>query len=625
MASTAGRRIRRWTILILLIDLNVRLVSGQLAITEVMSSEAGNSPVGSDFWELSNFGTNDIDLTGYYFTDDKTTPEVRLIQAGDTNSLLRAGESAVFIRTAVTTNVAQFREWWGALLPAQLQLRMYGPSPGLSSVGDKLQLYNRTRQLVDAVAFGEALPGVSFTCDSVTGEFGVRSVSGQCGAFCAAIVPPDAPAPDLGSPGFHCGSIPLGILQQPTSQEVCAGTEATFSVRAAGLPRPKYQWYFKDTPLADATTATLTITNATPDNEGKYQVELSSSLGALRSSIAVLTVNASPCAPTLLLPPADLELYAGQVARFAVTVCAFPMPNYQWFSNGIPIEGAIEHVLRMENCQTTMSGAEFCVVIENALGITNAYARLTVTPKPTLRITELFASALPDCPPAHDWFEVTNLGTKAVDLNGYRILDQFDIEHAVRLTNTGSILPGESVIFVERMTPDGFEAWWGTDNLPRGPKVIPFAGFGLKGTGGELYLWNAAAEENGDVIDSVSYAGALAGRSIYFREPGCGYGCDSETGMFGAFRSEGCGDIGSPGYTANPLPHFLDIRREGVSVLLKWRAVEARRYRIRYKADLAEATWKELGVFTATAAVQTTTDTNAGDSARRFYCLEELP
>ena len=47
----------------------------QLAITEISSSSATNLgptilPARSDWWELSNFGTNALDLTGYRWNDN---------------------------------------------------------------------------------------------------------------------------------------------------------------------------------------------------------------------------------------------------------------------------------------------------------------------------------------------------------------------------------------------------------------------------------------------------------------------------------------------------------------------------------------------------------------------------
>src|SRR3954470_9427052 len=102
----------------------VFLASGaqaQLAITETMSSEstnlgAGLIVAGPDYWELSNFGTNAIDLTGYIFNDADAT------RGGDANFstlsgvTIAAGESIILVQsgTTVVSNRDDFINWWGA-------------------------------------------------------------------------------------------------------------------------------------------------------------------------------------------------------------------------------------------------------------------------------------------------------------------------------------------------------------------------------------------------------------------------------------------------------------------------------------------------------------------------------
>src|SRR5437868_10447974 len=64
--------------ILLVIGVMALAARGQLAITETMSSESLNlGPAsvtpGPDFWELTNFGTNSIDLSGYLFNDSDAT------------------------------------------------------------------------------------------------------------------------------------------------------------------------------------------------------------------------------------------------------------------------------------------------------------------------------------------------------------------------------------------------------------------------------------------------------------------------------------------------------------------------------------------------------------------------
>jgi hypothetical protein len=83
--------------------ITVMAAHAQLVITEVMSQASTNLGTAlvaqnSDYWELSNFGTNALDLTGYKWNDDAgglagadSTPFQGLIVA--------PGQSVVFVES----------------------------------------------------------------------------------------------------------------------------------------------------------------------------------------------------------------------------------------------------------------------------------------------------------------------------------------------------------------------------------------------------------------------------------------------------------------------------------------------------------------------------------------------
>jgi hypothetical protein len=82
----------------------------------------------------------------------------------------------------------------------------------------------------------------------------------------------------------------------PQTQTNCTSATASFNVRAGGTPPIFYQWYFSGTtPLAEATSPTLTLTNLQAANAGTYAVDIVNDLGHVRSTSAVLTVK--PAAP----------------------------------------------------------------------------------------------------------------------------------------------------------------------------------------------------------------------------------------------------------------------------------------------------------------------------------------
>ena len=606
--------------------------TGQLAITEVMSEAlnsraAPGSGPGSDFFELTNFGPEPIELAGYTYTDKDNIPRADLVDPSG-SLLIGTNESVIFVRLKETATEAQFRNWWGACLPPNVQVRMISGSPGLNADLDGIRLYDWAGNLVDRVDFRVARKGVTFVYDTNTGELNTFSVLETCGTCRAAATN------DIGSPGVTCGPVPLRILTQPTDQAVCAGTDAMFSVRAAGLPRPKFQWLFNGAAITGANAASLTITNAGPSAAGQYRVVVSNGLTATQSTNVILTVSTNPSPPIIVTPPAAMLCYTGQTARFAVTVCAYPLPTHQWLSNGVPIPGATERTLRVSDATFAMSGVDYCVRIQNTLGTSTACARLTVTTKPELKITEIMPAADPGCPTHEDWFELTNQGTNAMNLLGCRFSDRLSFEAAVTITQAILVQPGESIIFVARMTPGEFTRWWGADSLPPGLKIFTYVGFGIAQTpidGDEgLYVWNAAAEAPNDSIDFKTYSSAQWGISIVYDcvfNPNpfeCLFGKDSEAAQGGAFRAAECSDIGSPGYTTNPPPRLVSITRAPSVVTLRWRAVEGRTYRLSYKASLGDAIWRELSRHTATNSVQAATDRTAGGAGQRFYIVEEL-
>ena len=595
----------------------------QLAITEVMSDAATNHgpvvvPSHSDFWELTNYGPTPINLAGYFFADSLETPLVPLVAAGDPPLLLAPNQSVVLVRSKETTNVAQFRAWWGACLALNVPVRLYPRTPGFDNGSDGLRLWDAASNLIDRVNFGVARKGVTFVSDPSTGAFGVFSQFGPDGTCQAAT------ADDLGSPGTAGPPVPLQILQQPASQLVCAGTEATFTVQAIGLPRPRFQWFRDNVAIPGATAARHTVTNALPAQAGAYRVAVFNGVMLLNSTAAPLIVSTTPSPPSILAPPLDFECYAGQTARFAVTACAFPLAAYQWLSNGVPLGGATNRALVLPNCTSAMSGAQFCVGVQNAFGSYLACARLTVTPKPELRITEIMAHADPDCPQHGDWFELTNQGTNALQLLGWRFADRFSLEGARAITQSVTLLPGQSALLVESLTAEAFRQWWGVENLPPGLPILTYTGLGFSELGDEIYLWNAAATDPFDVVDSKSFAATVQPFSLRFDELDCYFGCASVVAEFGALRAAQCSEVGSPGYTTNPPPRLVSVRHDSLGTHLTWRAVEGKTYRLEANTTWQSSGWSSLGDMVATNSLPGRTDASAARPDRRFYRVLQL-
>jgi hypothetical protein len=166
-------------------------------VTEVMPNPAASPGVPTaDWWELTSFASQPVDLTGWRFNDSLGgLIDAYVFTSGPT---IAPGESIVFIE-ALT--LEEFHAWWGDTnLPPGLQIITYsGNGLSFSDTGDTLLLWDNTstdpEDTVYRADFGVADRGVSFNYDPIIEQFGFKSELGSNGVIRAAA------APDIGSPG----------------------------------------------------------------------------------------------------------------------------------------------------------------------------------------------------------------------------------------------------------------------------------------------------------------------------------------------------------------------------------------------------------------------------------------
>ena len=626
-------RLSRISLLVAGALLAVSSAHAQLAITEVMPVTRTNMNTGfrgAEYWEITNFGTNATNLHGFGFRD--SNPDRSLVKYPFTNLVVQPGESVVIFRIQdnkqSVTNAAQFREWWGTNVPANLQCRAWNNSPGLSGWdGDEVNLCDAAGKLVDRVQFARARLGRAFTYAAESGLFGIFSALGVDGAFAAAL------ADDIGSPGATPGPVPLHFLQQPSDQIVDVSASASISALAAGMPQPRYQWFAKGLPISHGTNATLTLFNVQPGAAGEYYLLASNALSMATSTVVILTVNTNPSAPVIVTPPASVTVFPGQTAKFTVSARGVPVPSYQWQVEGAAIPGATAPTLSVGNAIPSLSGTHYSVLVSNAFGSTNVVAVLTVVPRPDLRFTEVMALPSEGEDNQHfDWFEVTNFGTNAVDLTGWKFSDEPSFARVFTITNTLVIQPGECVVFAERLNARFFGAWWGPESVPATLQVCEYSGFGLGAFGETLFLWNPAATDPYDYTSTLSWARAIPGVS-FVCERFCdeGFGCVDEAtaysvaGEGGAFHAIEGGHVGSPGYLSNPSIKILSVHSYGGNVAVCCRVTPGLSYRLRRSTSPLMPTWTPLPTKSATNNVIVFTDNPPANEPAWFYRLEQVP
>jgi hypothetical protein len=625
-------------------------VATQLALTEVMTQESTNNTLGKagDWWELSNFGSSDIDLTGYRWNDDAHGGAVGADPTPFSGVTIHAGESVVVAETnSAIPDATTFREWWG-ISPSVQVLLCPKADPGLSASGDEVRVWgpgaagatdsDDYADLVDRVDVGVSLTVAipTFIYDTNNGTFDWFSTNGVRGAFKAAT------SDEVGSPGVRPNAGRIVITQQPSPKNFTApvGIPVSYTVSAFGLPKPRFIWLFNGSTLNtnalgasisfaitnNQSVSTLTIPSVQNADQGTYSVIASNGVGtSVLSSNAVLTVTTSPLAPQITSLPQSLWAYPGQNATFSVDAYGSPSPTFQWKFNGTNLPGATSPQLQFSISDTNATGL-YTVGITNSAGNTNVSATLTVTPKPNLRITEVMTDEAPGGT-HNDWWELSNLGTFPVSLLGFR----FDgnpgsLVDAYTITNNTAIAPNESIVLVEDMTLGEFEAWWGTNQLPSNLQIITYHGSGLSFSknGDTCTVWNAAAGDDSDYLDAVGLDVAENGVSFTY-EPSTGVfagttnapGGVSVPGYNGAFVAAVSGDIGSPGRIVNT-PQFTGGTRVAGGFTFSWVSQPNMNYTVQYTTNLSPANWISLTTTNVgNTNLFTYTDTPA--VTQRFY------
>jgi hypothetical protein len=655
---------RKNTLAVCLIGLSTALqIHAQLAITEVQTGENKTNSLGAagpDWWELSNYGTQDINLTGYSWNDGGHG-----VQGADTpfdsggGVVIHAGETIVITESNSAVNgAATFRQWWGTgNVGAGVQIIVSASPNGLSKSGEAVRLWlpgakatpasdpNDAADLVDRVDVGAELAnGIpSFIYDTNNGTFDMFSTNGIGGAFKAAT------SDDVGSPGIAPGSSRIVITRQPSpaSFTIPTNNPISYTIAGYGLPKPRFQWLLNGSPV-DTNALGATISFAITNNQsistftipfvqtnaaGTYSVMVSNGVQTVFSSNAVLHVTTAPSAPGITaFSPASLTAYLGQVVTFTVDAFGSPSPTYQWKFNGTNINGQTGLQLQISLSNTNQSGT-YSVGITNSAGFTNDSGTLLVIPKPNLRITEVMSSESTnnftgDTSNDSDWWELSNFGNFPVNLQGYRFDDNhFSFDDANTITNDITIQPGESIVLVENMMPKQFRTWWGPQNLPANLQIITYPKIGFSAIADALTLWNAAATTELDYIDTVSISTATRGVSFGF-DPYqsdanygfLGYAPDglSVAGNDGAFVAAVGGDVGSPGTVVN-LPRFTSITQTNGGFALSWISQSNFAYTVQFKTNLTDAIWTTLTNVTPTTNVWNLVD--PATNAQRFYRL----
>jgi len=217
---------------------------GKLFISEVAPWSSGNSPVGADWFEVTNTKAVAVDITGWKVDDNSQSPAAAVALNGITS--INPGESVIFMETAdlAGKTTAFINNWFGTNPSSGLRIGNYtGTGIGFGTGGDQVNLYNGLSSTpVSSVLFGASPATAPFTTfDNAIGQNSLVtpitqfSAVGTKGAFIAA-----NSATEIGSPGtFVTAPCPtITATATPFASSVCLGATTTVSVIASGGTLP---------------------------------------------------------------------------------------------------------------------------------------------------------------------------------------------------------------------------------------------------------------------------------------------------------------------------------------------------------------------------------------------------
>lgn len=176
------------------------LAQAAVSVTEVAPWSSKESPVGADWFELTNTGTSALDITGWKVDDSSASFASGAVLTG--LSHIAAGQSVIFVEGDAAVAQAFKLNWFGNSVPASFAVGYYsGKGLGLSTDGDAINIYNASGVLQANVLFGSSGSAAPYqTFDNAAGlnntTISQLSVMGVNGAFATA-----GSVGEIGSPG----------------------------------------------------------------------------------------------------------------------------------------------------------------------------------------------------------------------------------------------------------------------------------------------------------------------------------------------------------------------------------------------------------------------------------------
>jgi uncharacterized protein YjiK len=540
----------------------------EVAVTEVAPWSSGESPFKADWFELTNVGVGKVDLTGWRMNDNHALFSSSVPLEGV--SSLNPGQSAVFVNGNSTKAAEFITDWFPGGAPAGLQVGWL-PEVGLGTGGDQVNVYDSVGAKVSGIAFGASPSAAPFGTFDNTAALGLGagtdptvtkiSTVGTGGAFAvnggAEIGSPGA-APTAPTPVAVTEVAPWGNNWSEYNADWFELTNETASpINLTGWKMDDDSSSFAEggtlegvTTLAPGESAVFVETPKAPITEAEAQAKLTAYIqswfgGALPAGVQVGGYKG----PGLGSGGDQVNIFNSEGThltgvKFGASTATPPVHTFDNAAGLGTFAGAAEITA------LSAEGVNGAFNAHDQIGSPGAIENPPVPVLPDVKVTEVDPNGS-GAPYATDWFELTNEGTEAVDLTGWKADDESDkFSEGGALLGVASLPAGKAAIFVEKPAQIGaFETAWFPSGLQSGFLIGSYEGAGgLSGSGDEVNVFDAAGEK----VTGVKFGASTT--ATFDNAAGIGDLTDppplistfSVAGTNGAFTN-GNGETGSPG------------------------------------------------------------------------------
>ncbi len=172
----------------------------------------------------------------------------------------------------------------------------------------------------------------------------------NCNPVTAAVTSANCRVSVVPSPTITVNPDPLRVI--------CESKNDTLRVRATGANRT-FQWFKDGAPIAGATDSNFVLINAQATSNGDYYCVVSGLCQPpATSSTTKVTVAAKP---RITKEPTGLDVCPGSNNTISVAATGLNLA-YQWYKDGVLINGATSSSLAFNNYDYSMNGQYYCMI-----------------------------------------------------------------------------------------------------------------------------------------------------------------------------------------------------------------------------------------------------------------------